>query len=75
MLVGSDLASTAEFVSLTLREQEIALLIREGLSNREIADRLVVAEQTVKTHVSSILRKFGVKQRSEIAAFIRRHLD
>jgi DNA-binding CsgD family transcriptional regulator len=56
---------------LTQREKEIASLIAEGLSNTGIARRLHITELTVKTHVSRILAKFGVKQRSAVAAKLR----
>jgi DNA-binding CsgD family transcriptional regulator len=56
---------------LTHREKEIALLMAEGMSNTEIAAQLHITELTVKTHVSRILAKFGVKQRSAVAAKLR----
>jgi LuxR family maltose regulon positive regulatory protein len=52
---------------LTRREREVYALLREGLSNREIAGRLYVTEVTVKAHVRSILQKLGVRTRTEAA--------
>ena len=52
---------------LTRREEEILQLVGQGLTNREIAERLVVAEATVKVHVRHILRKLGVRSRTEAA--------
>jgi non-specific serine/threonine protein kinase len=55
---------------LTRREREVALLIAEGKSNREIADVLVIAERTVEGHVSNILSKLGFRSRSQISVWV-----
>ncbi|WP_103564974.1 ATP-binding protein [Actinomadura rubteroloni] len=55
--------------TLTTREREVAALVAEGLTNRQIADRLVLAKRTVDSHVEHILTKLGFTARTEIAAW------
>jgi two-component system nitrate/nitrite response regulator NarL len=57
---------------MTTREQEITSLIAEGLSNKEIAQRLDIATYTVKSHVHNILEKLALHTRLEIAAHAHR---
>ncbi|MFF4413815.1 response regulator [Streptosporangium sp. NPDC001559] len=59
--------------SLTEREREVLALIASGRSNREIARELTVAEKTVKTHVSNVLMKLGVQDRTQAALYAVRH--
>ncbi|MFI9555848.1 response regulator [Nonomuraea endophytica] len=60
-------------VQLTEREREVLTLIAAGRSNREIARALTVAEKTVKTHVSNVLMKLGVQDRTQAALYAVRH--
>lgn len=58
--------------ALSVREREVLELLGRGLRNREIAERLVVSEATVKTHVRHILEKLRLRNRAEAAAYAAR---
>lgn len=60
-----------EFEELTERESEIARLVTEGLSNKEIAERLYLSIGTVKNYISKILDKLGLRDRTQIAIYLR----
>ncbi|WP_326782881.1 LuxR C-terminal-related transcriptional regulator [Streptomyces sp. NBC_00151] len=60
--------------ALTLREREVARLIAQGLSNREIAARLVIARRTAESHVGNTLNKLGFHSRTQVVTWVIHHL-
>jgi DNA-binding NarL/FixJ family response regulator len=58
--------------SLTTREREVLDLIGQGLTNRQIGERMYLAEKTVKNYVSGLLAKLGMERRTEAAVFVAR---
>jgi ATP/maltotriose-dependent transcriptional regulator MalT len=67
-LVTASAADDLPLPEVTPREREVLCLLAEGLTNRQIAERLVVSEHTVHRHVTNILRKLGLPSRTAAAA-------
>ncbi|HWH51499.1 MAG TPA: response regulator transcription factor [Gemmatimonadaceae bacterium] len=65
-------AEVLDDVRMTRREREVVELIGEGLSNKEIAQRLDIASHTVKSHVRNVMEKLALHTRLQIAAYVRR---
>ena len=68
-------ARTSTRPDLTEAEQEVLALLCEGYSNAEIAQRLVVAESTIKTHVSHLMKKYGVPTRLKLVVAVHRERE
>jgi DNA-binding NarL/FixJ family response regulator len=68
--VPSSSPSPSPPTPLTRREREVAALVAEGLSNKEIAARLVIARRTAEGHVERILQKLGFASRAQLAAWV-----
>jgi len=63
----------AKIASLTEREREVVTLMRQGLRNKQIAERLGISETTVRHHLTSIFAKLGVTDRLELVIYTYRH--
>lgn len=68
---GRQARPTTGWASLTPAEYEVAALVQEGLTNREIAQRLLLSAETVKSHVSAVFSKLGISSREELARAVR----
>jgi non-specific serine/threonine protein kinase len=66
-------AAPAQATRLTRREREVAVLIAHGMTNRQIANTLVIAERTATAHVEHILNKLGFHSRAQVAAWATEH--
>ena len=66
-------ATPGGIASLTAQEQAILQMITDGLTNKQIGERLFLAEKTVKNHVTSLLAKLGVQRRTQAAVLASRH--
>ncbi|HSS04154.1 MAG TPA: response regulator transcription factor [Solirubrobacterales bacterium] len=69
-VVPGKFRASVEKPVLSHRENQVLTLVRAGLTNAEIAERLFLAESTIKSHLSSIFTKFGVRSRKEVAAAV-----
>ena len=70
---SADQVAIPALSELTEREIEVLLLIAEGMSNHKIAEKLVISEKTVKSHVSSILSKLHLEDRTQAAIYALKH--
>ncbi|HSD19614.1 MAG TPA: helix-turn-helix transcriptional regulator [Anaeromyxobacter sp.] len=71
--VGPEPVQAPPSDGLTQREREVALLVADGLRSREVAERLGIASQTVKSHLKTIFDKLGVRNRVELARRLVQH--
>jgi len=67
---GSRRRPTTGWESLTDSEHRVLELVREGLTYRQVAERLFVSRRTVETHVARVFRKLGVGSRAELSALL-----
>jgi len=68
-------AEDERIARLSKQEREVLLLIVEGLSNKQIGERMFLAEKTIKNYITSILSKMGMTRRTEAAVYAARHIN
>lgn len=68
-VLGDGKSAAGSLIALTEREREIIKLVAQGLTNRDIAERLFLSEKTVRNYVSNILSKLDLKNRTQLAAY------
>jgi DNA-binding NarL/FixJ family response regulator len=68
-------AASSEPPALSAREQEVLLLVKAGLANKQIGRRLGIAERTVKAHLTNIFGRIGVTDRTQAALWAQEHLE
>jgi DNA-binding NarL/FixJ family response regulator len=69
---GARAPATDGLAGLSAREQEIAALVADGLTNREIGARLFLSEKTIETHLTRVFQKLGLRSRAQVAAAVAR---
>ena len=69
-LVGGETDDPSTTAPLTAREREVAALVAQGMSNRQIAQELYLSERTIENHVSKIRRKLGLNSRSQLSSWV-----
>jgi DNA-binding CsgD family transcriptional regulator len=69
---GARATGTEGLAALSPREREIAGLVSEGLTNREIGARLFLSEKTIETHLTRVFQKLGVRSRAQVAGEVAR---
>ncbi|TKK74692.1 helix-turn-helix transcriptional regulator [Kribbella jiaozuonensis] len=74
MLMETDEGPERRFTSLTKAQQAVAVLLADGLDNDQLAAELGVSLNTVKTHLSAILRKYGLRNRAQVSDDVRKYL-
>ena len=73
--VGNTSDEEKKIDTLTRRELEVALLLREGYSNAKLANILSISEGTVKKHISNIFSKLEIYTRTEVLVFVEKHIE